>query len=201
MDKIAAAAAIIRHALPLVAFDGWTQATLSRAALAAGYQRGDAIRVFPGGAQQAVAAYFTLADSQMLDALSRYHLDSMKIRERVALAVRLWLEGQQEHKEALRRAVALQSMPFNAAQGLTSLYHTTDAIWHAIGDRSTDFNFYTKRLLLAGVFSSTLLYWLNDSSAGHEASWAFLARRIDNVMHIEKTKHQLKSWFATRRKA
>ena len=49
-------------------------------------------------------------------------------------------------------------------------------------------NWYTKRATLAGVYSSTVLYWLGDDSEGHEATWAFLDRRIENVMQIEKMK-------------
>ena len=76
-------------------------------------------------------------------------------------------------------------MPLNAALGLKLLYRTVDAMWYAAGDTSTDFNFYTKRATLAGVYSSTLLYWLNDRSPGSEATWSFLDRRIDDVMKID----------------
>jgi len=197
MDKIAAAEQIITCALPHVAFDGWSQSVLSRAAADAGYKKSDAIRVFPGGAIEAVDTYFLLMDSRMLEALSSYHLDTMKIRERAALCVRLWLQGQAEHKEALRRAVALQALPIYSSHALGSLYHTVDEMWHAIGDQSTDFNFYTKRLLLGAVLTSTTLYWLKDTSPGHEASWQFLTRRIDDVMSIEKAKHQASKWLAS----
>ncbi|MCE2927797.1 MAG: COQ9 family protein [Rickettsiales bacterium] len=195
MDKIKAARDIITRALPHVAFEGWTQSVLSKAALEAGYKKTDAIRVFPNGAIEAVDTYFLLMDSQMLQALSAYHLESMKIRERAALCVRLWLEPQEGHKEALRRAIALQTLPLHASHALSSLYHTVDEMWRAIGDTSTDFNFYTKRLLLGGVLTSTTLYWLNDTSAGHFATWQFLDRRIADVMQIEKAKYRAKSWF------
>ena len=66
------------------------------------------------------------------------------------------------------------------------LYRTVDAIWYAAGDTSTDYNFYTKRGLLAGVYSSTVLYWLNDDSEGAVATWAFLDRRIADVMKVPK---------------
>lgn len=195
MDKIKAAHEIITHALPLVPFEGWNQATLNKAALNAGYKKTDAIRVFPGGTMQAVDTYFTMADAGMLTALSRYSLETMKIREKVALCVRLWLEAQEPHKEALRRAIALQSQPLHCQHAVKCLYHTVDEVWHAIGDTSTDFNFYTKRLMLATVFTSTTLMWLDDKSAGHAHSWAFLDRRIGDVMQIEKAKGKIKAWI------
>ena len=65
---------------------------------------------------------------------------------------------------------------------------TVDTIWRACGDTSTDFNFYSKRIILAGVFSTTLLYWLSDESEDYADTWRFLDRRIKDVMKIEKTK-------------
>lgn len=199
MDKIKAASEIITHALPLVPFEGWTQQTLSKAALVAGYRKTDAVRVFSGGAIDAVDAYSRMADAQMLEALSHYHLESMKVRERITTAVRLRLEMQTPHREAVRKAIAMHALPFYAHRGLRALYETVDNIWFGIGDKSTDSNFYSKRLTLAAVYSSTLLAWLDDHSAGYEATWEFLNRRIEDVMKIEKTKHKLKSWLSKAR--
>ena len=118
----------------------------------------------------------------------------LKIRDRIKGAVRIRLERHAGEREAVRRALAVLSLPFNAGLALKLLYKTVDAMWYAAGDTSTDFNFYTKRATLAGVYSSTLLYWLNDRSPGSEATWAFLDRRIDDVMKIEKLKAQVRSW-------
>lgn len=196
MDKIKASEEIIMHALPLVPFDGWNMQTLGKAAIAAGYKKTDAVRVFSGGAIEAVDAYSRLADKHMLEALSGYHLDNMKIRAKIALAVRLRLELQTAHREAMRRTIAMHALPLYTHRALRALYETVDNIWFAIGDTSTDFNFYSKRLLLATVYSSTLNIWLNDNSIGQEATWEFLDRRIADVMQIEKVKHTVKSWFS-----
>jgi ubiquinone biosynthesis protein COQ9 len=196
MDKQLAAADIVRHAMPLVAFEGWNMPMLQKAAEAAGYKKTDAIRVFPGGAIEAVNFFFRQSDAQLSQAAQAYHLESMKIRERIALLVRLRLEAVAPHREAVRKALALYAMPFYLPQGLASLYRTVDEIWHLAGDQSTDFNFYSKRALLAGVYSSTLLVFLDDRSPGFEGSWAFLSRRIEQVMLIEKAKHRLKGWAA-----
>lgn len=195
MDKAKAASDIVACALPLVPFEGWNQKTLGKAALVAGYKKTDVIRVFPGGAIDAADHYCTLADAQMAEAMANYHLEGMKIRERITRAVRLRLELQTPHREAVRAVRALHTLPFHAHRGLKTLYRTTDAIWHSIGDSSTDFNFYTKRLTLAAVYSSTLLIWLDDHSPGQQDSWEFLDRRIEDVMRIEKAKSRLRDWL------
>ncbi len=195
MDKAKASLDIITNALPLVPFDGWTMKTLGQAAIAGGYKKTDVVRVFSGGAIDAVDAYSRLCDQQMIEALSNYHLDNMKIRQRITSAVRLRLELQNNNREAVRRAVAMHSIPLYAHRGLKALYGTVDNIWYAIGDNSTDFNFYSKRLTLAAIYSATLRMWLDDNSPGNDATWQFLDRRIEEVMKFEKAKQKVKSWF------
>jgi ubiquinone biosynthesis protein COQ9 len=191
MDKQKAIADIIAAALPIVPFEGWSMSTLRQAAWDAGYQESDVVRVFPGGAIDAVDAFSALGDAAFVEAFATQPLGEMKYRERVATAVRLRLSINAPYREAVRKAVATHAMPFYALRGLRALYNTIDTLWREVGDTSTDTSFYTKRLSLAGVYSSTLLFWLDDKSPQHEASWAFLERRIDNVMQLGKLKRNL----------
>ncbi len=169
-----------------VPFDGWTVAALRAGAADLDMDLADVQRLFPGGADEAVALFVAEADRAMEAELARRDLGNMKIRDRIATAVRVRLEQQAPHREAIRRALAVQALPQNGPGGLKSLYRTVDAMWRAAGDTATDFNFYTKRLLLSGVYVSTLMFWLNDKSDDLEATWAFLDRRIGDVMQIQK---------------
>ena len=195
MNKEQAALDIINAALPAVPFEGWNQHTLKNAAVKAGYKKTDVIRVFQGGAVEAAEQFLQHFDRAMEQALQGYYLDTMKIRERITTAVRVKLELMEPHREAVRKAMALLSLPFYMHRSLRLLYETVDSIWYAVGDQSTDFNFYTKRLTLAGVYSSTLIFWLDDKSPGHDNSWAFLDRRINDIMTIEKVKKRLREKF------
>jgi ubiquinone biosynthesis protein COQ9 len=112
------------------------------------------------------------------------------LRDRVAAAVRARIEVLAPYKEAARRAAAFLSQPQNATLAAKLLMTTVDAIWRAAGDRSSDFSYYTKRAMLAGVYGTTLAYWFSDSSDGHSSTWTFLGHRIDNVMQIEKWRGQ-----------
>jgi ubiquinone biosynthesis protein COQ9 len=119
-------------------------------------------------------------------------LGKMKIRERIAAAVKTRLAILRPHKEAARRAAAFLTLPPNAPRAATLLYRTVDLMWRAAGDTSTDFNFYTKRAILAGVYSATLLRWFTDDSKDESATEEFLAHRIDGVMRFEKLKAQVR---------
>ena len=183
---------ILDAALPHVTFDGWSRKALTHGATAAGLAPEDVDIAFPRGTRGAVDHWLRRADDAMAAALEAADLDSMRIRDRIAFAVRTRLEQAEPHKEAVRLALGYLALPGNARIAASSLYRTVDAIWWACGDRSTDFNFYSKRGLLAAVYASTLLYWLDDSSPGHADSWAFLDRRIADVMRIPKLKGRLR---------
>ena len=176
------------------AFDGFSRAALTAAAGKFDLPRGEADRLFPGGPVQILTYLSARADRRTVEDMEKAGIATAKIRDRIRAAVRLRLEMHAGEREAVRRALSLLSLPFNAGLGLKLLYKTVDALWYAAGDTSTDFNFYTKRATLAGVYSSTLLYWLNDRSPGNEATWGFLDRRIDDVMKFEKLKARVGSW-------
>jgi ubiquinone biosynthesis protein COQ9 len=172
--------AALRH----VPFDGWTWTAMDAGARDLSLAPGEAQRLFPGGPQELIRAFSAAGDRRMLETLEGLDLDAMKVREKVAAGVRARLEAVAAHREAVRSGLAFFALPQNAAAGLSCLYRTVDAIWYAAGDRATDYNFYTKRALLAGVYSSTLVFWLNDKSEDFSATWAFLDRRIAEVLKV-----------------
>jgi ubiquinone biosynthesis protein COQ9 len=191
--------ALLNAALPHVTFDGWTDGMLARAARQAGCSDFDLRRTFPRGTVDAAMYYAARTDARMLAEIHAHaNFKSLKIRERIAFAVMARLRLLATEREAVRRTRALFTLPWHVADGLKTLYATVDTIWAAAGDTSTDYNFYTKRLLLAHVLTSTTNFWLDDHSENMCETEAFLARRIDDVMQIEKLKAKAKGAFADR---
>lgn len=186
--------ALLNH----VPFDGWTQAALSRAAEDLGIPADRASLVFPGGGIDMVDAFIARLDEQMTAQLDALGLPLMKIRDRIRTAVRVRLELSASHREAIRRAVSTLAMPQNTARLAQILWRTADSMWRAAGDTATDYNYYTKRITLGGIYSSTLLVWLDDQSEGLADTWGFLDRRIDGVMRFEKSKAQVQKLCANR---
>ena len=175
---------LLAASLDHVAFDGWSWTALERAAEDLGLDATDAANAFPGGPAALLELHSTEADYAMLAALDEADLDRLRVRERVALAIRTRLEQNEAHREAIRRGLSFLAMPAHAALSARLLARTVDAVWTAAGDASVDINFYTKRGLLAGVYMATLLYWLEDTSEDHARTWAFLDRRIDEVIRV-----------------
>jgi ubiquinone biosynthesis protein COQ9 len=183
---------ILDAALMHVPFDGWSELTFRSAASDAEVRPEEARAIFPRGAVDLAMAFHRRGDRQMADALKATDLDAMRFRDRVSHAVKLRLDLVEPHKEAVRRGVTLFALPMHAADGARALWETADAIWTALGDTSDDLNWYSKRAILSGVYSSTVLYWLGDQSAEHGATWAFLDRRIEDVMRIETVKKHVR---------
>jgi ubiquinone biosynthesis protein COQ9 len=185
-------ATLLDAALKHAVFDGFSDKALACAAEEMGAAKDVVARLFPQGPLSLVEAFSDSADAAMESTLAAMDLKAMKIRARIAAAVMARIEGLRRHKEAARRAAAFLTLPPHAALGARLVWRTVDAMWRAVGDTSTDFNFYTKRGILAGVYSSTLMRWFTDASADEHETTAFLAERIENVMTFEKFKAQAK---------
>lgn len=182
---------ILETMLTHVAFDGWTEVAIKRTADELGITRELITLAFPDGPLDMISAYSKELDARMVKALEAENVTEMKVRTRITRAVRLRIEQNAQHREPARRALTLLALPQNAALGTKLAWNTADAIWRAAGDMSTDYNYYTKRTILAGVFTATLMYWLNDDSADSLETWGFLDRRIEGVLQFEKAKAKL----------
>jgi ubiquinone biosynthesis protein COQ9 len=177
---------VLDAALAHVPFDGWSDRTLRSAAAEAGVDPGLARAMYPRGGVDLALAYHARGDAAMAAQLSATDLTALRFRDRIAAAVRARLEVADQ--ELVRRGTTLFSLPHHAADGARAIWGTADRIWTALGDTSQDLNWYTKRATLSAVYGATVLYWLGDTSPGHQATWEFLDRRIDGVMQIEKLK-------------
>src|SRR6516165_3499464 len=186
-------AALIEAMLPNVPFDGWSRPALRAAARRIGMPADEALALFPNGAAELVACFSRWADQRLLDRLETTALDSLRIPERIAVAIATRLEIISPWREGVRRALSVLTLPQHAALGLRLLYETVDGIWYAAGDRATDFSFYTKRVTLAAVYAGTVLYWLEDSSPDFSDTRAFLARRLSEVASIGKARRRFET--------
>ncbi|PCG13748.1 MULTISPECIES: COQ9 family protein [Sphingomonas] len=170
------------------AFDGWGDAARDMAADAAGIDRDIATLAFAGGAVAMIDAWFDAIDARMAQALPPERLATMKIRERITALVAARLDALAPDREALRRARAILALPTNLAAAARLGWRSVDRMWRLAGDTATDYNHYTKRAMLLGVYTATITVFLDDESEGQADTHAFLARRIDGIMRFERAK-------------
>lgn len=172
-------------------FDSWSAAAVTAAAQQHGVDPAIAALAFSDGAMAMIAAWIARVDAAMATAFAGNVLANDPIRERIRRLVTFRLEALAGREEALRRALAIMAMPQNAASAIRLGWASADAMWYLAGDTATDFNHYTKRAILAGLYAATLAVFANDESEDKADTRAFLDRRIAGVMRFEKAKAQL----------
>ncbi len=181
-ERDAALDALVAH----VPEHGWGMAALRKALTESGGDARDAELLFPGGAADMLEAFIDLTDRRMAAAAQAANIAGLRLPERVRRVIALRLELNRPNRAAVRRAVAMLASPCHAGLAARCTARTVDAIWHAAGDLSADFNWYTKRATLTAVYTSTLLFWLRDTGDDDSATLAFLDRRLAGVARIHK---------------
>lgn len=172
-------------------FDGWTEAAVDSAAAAIGADPRVARVAFNEGAMQMIAAWVGSIDLAMTEALPAGTLAALPIRERIRRLVQFRLDAVTGQREALRRALAIMAMPQNVKAAVRLGWRSADAMWRLAGDMATDFNHYSKRAILGGIYAATLSVLASDESEGQADTRAFLARRIEGIMRFEKARARI----------
>lgn len=180
----------LRAALPHVPTLGWTKAALEAGLRDLGRDPLEAEWLFPRGAIEAVEAWCDLADREMEAAARAEDLLAQRIPARIRRVIELRLEQAEPHKDAVRRALGLQSLPWNVPSALRTVARTADSMWAAAGDTSADFSWYTRRATLAGVYGATLAFWLQDDEPGFPATRAFLGRRLADLARLQRPRRR-----------
>ncbi len=176
----------LNEILPDIMFDGWKPQTIIESAERQDISQDKLRQFFPNLVSDMIVHFSNWADREMITVLEKENMSDMRIRDQVALGVKTRLQILEPYKPVMAEAMKHMMRPDRSCKMAKAVWHTADAIWLAAGDTATDYNKYSKRSLLSGVITSTSLYWLNDTSDAHEKTWAFLERRINNVLKLGK---------------
>ncbi len=191
IDPLSAAReAAIERLLGETPFPGWSVAALADLLARHGEPEAEAARLFPGGALAMIDAFTARVDRLMAE---RADLAGRGLTGRVRALIAARLDVMRPHKEAVQHALGRLALRRHRLAALRLLARSVDAIWHAAGDEATDFSWYTKRATLAGIYSTTLLYWLTDASPDDAAALAFLDRRLAGLKTIGQVRARLQA--------
>ncbi len=188
--------ALLAAILANVAFDGFSLPAITLAEQQCGFEKGTAFCLFPEDIPDVLQYWHDCLHKDLEEAYITQTPPPAKIRQKIHSSVMLRLHLLADFKPAVRAAMGYYVLPTRALDTSNYLYQIVDQCWRLAGDTSTDYNFYSKRFLLAGVYLSTLLYWLQDESENHQETADFLTRRIENVLAIPKITAFFKKPFA-----
>ena len=73
-----------------------------------------------------------------------------------------------------------------------TLFKIADEIWFLAGDKSTDYNYYTKIIILMNIYAITFSFFVFDNSKDLERTKKFLDKEISAVLKFGNLKNKLK---------
>ncbi|KAL3132588.1 hypothetical protein ABBQ32_009122 [Trebouxia sp. C0010 RCD-2024] len=174
---------LLEASLNFVGDKGWTNAALVSGARHIGLSPA-VIGLLPRGPAELVEYFENKCNEELASQLqsNKEAWQGLRMTQRVRAGLKLRLQMIAPYIETWAQAISIRSQPRNVSVTIEHLAQITDDVWHAAGDKSTDYNWYTKRGLLAGVYTATELYMLTDYSPGFADTWDVLDRRLKDVM-------------------
>mgnify|MGYP001269715702 CR=1 FL=1 len=187
---------LIMAMLTHVPFDGWTWEAMEQGAIDIGFEKKKttSLRIkifkdlFKNGSIDFIDIFSEIIDLEVKESYNSIEPKPERVPEKIKKIIMIRLNLCQKYKEAVRSSISLTAIPSNTKISLHILYRTCNSIWRIAGDKSTDFSFYTRRISLAAVYTSTLLFWLNDKSNNNVETEFFLDRRLREISKISSLK-------------
>ena len=142
-------------------------------------------------------AFNTLIDEGMLQRLELFPVDSMKIREKIRTAIIARLKELEPYKNLIKESTKHTLCPHYGASHLKATWGTCNVIWYWAGDKSTDFNHYTKRSLLAIIAAKIYAQWLRAPQTNWPELESSTEKLIDHVMKIPRLKSKVTGLFSS----
>ncbi|XP_061577230.1 ubiquinone biosynthesis protein COQ9, mitochondrial isoform X2 [Cololabis saira] len=192
-------ARILTAALEFVPHHGWSMEAVSAGAESLGLSSAST-GMFDNGAGDLVLHFISKCNSELTEILAEQHnqvqlgqAERKKTAEFLRDAVETRLRMYIPYMENWPQAMSILLLPHNMPDSLKHLSTLVDDIWYYAGDRSTDMNWYTKRAVLTGIYNTTELVMLQDSSPDFQDTWNFLDNRIQDVVNMAGTAKQVQS--------
>tara|TARA_B100001939_G_scaffold192599_1_gene165589 strand:+ start:206 stop:934 length:729 start_codon:yes stop_codon:yes gene_type:complete len=187
---------LIRAMLTHVPFDGWTWESMEQGAKDIGFEKKKtpSIRIkifkslFKNGSIDFIDIFSEMIDLEVKEKYELIESKPTRIPEKIKKIIMIRLNLCVKYREAVRSSISLTAIPKNTKTSFNILYRTCNSIWRMAGDKSTDFSFYTRRMSLAAIYTSTLLFWLNDKSNDNVETEFFLDRRLNDISKISSIK-------------
>ncbi|KAA0055761.1 hypothetical protein IC582_003150 [Cucumis melo] len=185
-------ARILQAALSHVVKLGWTEAAMIAGARDIGMSP-SIVGSFARKEAELVEFFMDDCLQQLIDLIEADEgLKNLILRERVYKLVRARLEMQTPFISKWAQALSIQAQPANLATSFKQRAMLVDEIWHAAGGDTSDIDWYVKRTILGGIYSTTEIYMLTDSSPGFQDTWTFLDNRLKDAFDIKKTIQEAK---------
>ena len=163
----------------------WTSEDASQAASKAGLTEAEQALAAPAGVVDLIDHLFDQAAELTQKQASETCLDAYRTHQQIERLIRIWLEALAPNRLAIEKALRHGLVPWQAGPGLGRVWKTSDMIWNLAGDTATDYNHYSKRLLLSAAMPPILFYWCSEPSDSQLE--VFITRQLKRAMWAGRT--------------
>lgn len=182
---------LMGHILPHVALTGWGAEALWKGAHDMNISPEEAL-LWVGTRP---VTMITLWRHMIIEDIKALPVPHGPIKERMTALVMGHFQACENHKNIIIQTIKFSINPLNSPLGISFLHSIINALWSQAGDKSTDFNYYTKRLVLGHIYVATLMYWLKDTSFQSLKTQKFLEKQLDFVLSKKSIKSFIKRFI------
>lgn len=175
--------------IKLLELNIWSDDLIKRVESNCSFKTGYHKILFPLGNDEIITKFESWQDNIMMAELLKINKPE-KIREKISTALQTRII-KIIPKKSLLHCMGFFARPEAFLSAQEASYKTCDIIWKYAGDKSTDFNHYTKRILLFGVYSSAKAYYLADNSKNYINTQNFIKNALDNIVNIASLKNKI----------
>jgi ubiquinone biosynthesis protein COQ9 len=101
--------------------------------------------------------FFEDLDQRFLNEVKSKVNKITKTNEKISFLLNKRLQIEKKNKDLIKKIFIHLIKDNNSNKVLTYIYSVSDIMWKYANDRSVDFNFYTKRLILSSVYLKILI--------------------------------------------
>lgn len=175
-------------------FERWSNHNLKSSAAECGFSSGYVSLLFNKGIDDLTGYFYQILNRSLAESFLKKNMYT-KIVDKISYLIELKLDLYDSHRRAIPLLVQYNIAPQNLRQTQSFLWQTCDQIWFLAGDKSTDYNYYTKRTLLGYVYTSSVMYWLSDESANYAETKKFIRCKLQEVLKLGQWKDSVMRFF------
>ena len=184
---------ILQEAKPLVIKYGWNENLFKQISLKSKYSYEEISILFSNNYMKLLNLYLDEINKKMTFDSKNIDFLRLKVHQRIRKLIILRLKIMVKEKKIIKETLTHLLLPNNYKFSLRNIYNTVDQIWFLSGDTSTDFNFYSKRVILASVYISVIIHFINNKN--FDDTLIVLDTQLKRVAKIPKIKNKVSDFL------
>ena len=176
---------VLQAAKKIISINGWNSDIFKNIEVM-GLNKNEIIILFPGGYKDLLIFSIKNLNKSLEKKIKNTNIINLPISKRIKKILLTRFEIIESEKKFYQKTFNHLLLPQNLNLLKTMLYKSTDQMWYLAGDDSTDFNFYTKRLMLAIIYSNALIIYNKNGINSVEKNIDKNLKKISKIPKIKE---------------